>query len=113
MRTDAIGDFTSVNSLKHIWRQKIFSVLTDECEYDGRCDVGNEDDDETGEDGEGDGLLGIVGLLTSGRNDVEPYEGIEAGCSSCEHLQQSRQQTWFIKSLYKQLKEVFFFFFLR
>lgn len=80
--------FTKKKNRRCILNDTTFG-LTDECEHHGGSDVGNEYDDQTGDYGQWDGSLRVVGLLPCCGDNVEPDESIEASCSPCQHLRRA------------------------
>jgi len=53
-------------------------LFTHECHHGSAADVGNGDNADGGDNGLGDGLLRVLGLLASGGDDVKTNEGVEA-----------------------------------
>lgn len=70
----------------------VVGPLTDQREYDRRADVRHEYYDQTGHDGQRDGLLGVVRLFAGGRDDVESDERVETGRGSLEHLERKQRR---------------------
>ena len=66
--------------------------LTYEGDHHGRSNIGDEDDYQARDYGQGDGALGVVRLLPRSGDDVKPDERIEAGGSPREDARPSVRQ---------------------
>lgn len=60
--------------------------LTHQSQDHGGRDVGEQDDPQAVDDRQGDGALGVVGLLAGGGDDVEADKCVEASGSATEYL---------------------------